>query len=152
MNRKEIAQELLAKLKKYEELKIESAKVSKDIYNLEQDLYDEMDGSTDEAIKIEGIEFKPMLETDYALSDEYKGGKWDEIGVFFQWLKSIGEDGLIKTKETVHPNTRKAYLKSYVDSGNELPDFIQEKYIQRIKYNKSAIARMVKQDNERLGT
>jgi len=104
-----------------------------------------VDESVDK-LAIDGIEFKPIDEEQFSLDNEKTEYKiWDNPD-FFEWLKKIGEDGLIKVKETVHPQTRTKFLKEMREQNIELPEWIKVAFYTHLKYNKSAVGRLV--DNE----
>lgn len=135
------AKKLLELLIEKEKLSNQVSDANKKIAVLSQELYDDMEDEGIDSIEVDGIKFAPEIQQDYVLSEEYKGQRWDEIGVFFKWLEEIGEDALIKTKSSVHPGTRKSFLKEYQEKGGALPDFIKETFFSTVKYNKSEIKR-----------
>jgi len=137
---KEFIEVLVAK----EQYEIELKELNKKITAMGQEIYDEMVEQDVDKITVDGLEFKQHVETDYVLGEEYSGAQWDKVPEWFAWLKDTGNDGLIKTIESVPWNTRKKFLKEWADAGNEMPVFVKEKYFTTVKYNKSAIARMVK--------
>lgn len=142
MSAQEKAKDLLFLLIEKEDYESRLKDVNKKIVSLETELYDDMTEEQVDSIKISGIEFKPIEDQYFSLAGEYQGKKWDEAEGFHAFLAKIGEGGAIKTKPTVHPQTRLAILKRYVDDGGMLPEWIEEKYHNTVKYNKSAIRRM----------
>lgn len=143
MNSQEMAQAFFEDLKEKERLDYQMGELNKKIFSTSEKLYEQMEAEGVESIKIDGIEFKPVVEQDFSLAGDLKGAKWDDCGVWFKWLKEVGEKGLIKTKETVPANTRKKFLKEWIESNKTLPEFIAEKFFNTVKYNKSKIATMV---------
>jgi hypothetical protein len=138
--------ELLSKLKEKEYLEQRLSQTNKTIASKTIELYDSMFEENIDKISIEGIEFKPIEERDFSLSGKEENMRWDECEDWFEWLKTIGEDGLIKVKRTVAWNTRKKFLKDYVDNEGILPEWIKEKYFNTITWNKSAVKRLVAAD------
>jgi len=144
MSVEKTAQDFLELLKEKEEIERHLKSLNKEIFKLEQNLYDEFESSSTDSIEIDGIKFEPQLKPTYQLAGNDNGAqKWDNKEEWFAWLKEIGEGGLIKTFESVPWNTRERFLRDWVEEGNNLPDFIQEKYMQNIKYNKSAVKRLI---------
>jgi len=143
MNSQEKAKDFLELLKKREQLQSELTELNKQITQKSQELYDMMEDENVDSIEIEGIKFEPVVEQDFVLTGELAGKKWDDVTEWFQWLKEIGEDGLIRVKETVPWNTRKKFLKDWVNDGKPLPSFIKETFFPTVKYNKSAVKRLV---------
>jgi hypothetical protein len=140
------ATELLSKLKEKEFLEQRLSKINKIIASKAMELYDFMLEEDIGKFPIEGIEFKPIEERDFSLSGKEENMRWDECDDWFEWLKTIGEDGLIKVKRTVAWNTRKKFLKDYVDNEGILPEWIKENYFNTITWNKSAVKRLVAAD------
>jgi len=145
------ATEFLEKLKEKERLELRLKELNKQITTDSQELYDLMEEEKVDSIEIEGIKFTPTVMQDFVLADN-EARSWDEHPEFFKWLKEIGEDSLIRTKETVPWNTRKKFLKEWVEENNPLPPFIKEVFFNTIKYNKSAIKRLVLNERNRNGT
>ena len=127
--------------------------LNKKVKEAEAECYSQMETDGIDEIKINGIVFKPIAKNDFALKEnvEKEAGdkllKWDDYSLWFEWLKAIGEGGLIKTKESVHHGTRAKFLDEFLGKKNEqgepnvLPDFIVEVFHNTMKYNKSAIKR-----------
>ena len=143
MNSQQMAEALLQDLKRREELDLQTKELNKRIAKYSEDLYEQMEDDGVESIKIEGIEFKQKVEQDFTLKGDLKGQKWDEIGLWFKWLREVGEGGLIKTKESVPGNTRKKFLKDWVSEKKPLPDFVEEKFFNTVKYSKAKIKTMI---------
>jgi len=145
MNSQQKAKELLESLKRKEDLEAQLSTLEKDIFKASCDLHDSMEEEILDSISLEGIEFKPIVERQFKLADSGIDEKisWDIHPKFLPWLKQIGEGGLIKIKETVHWKSRVSFLMNFVDKGNFLPEFIAEVFLNTVKYNKSAIKRLV---------
>lgn len=133
---------LIQKHSRLEKLNEEKAELSRDIYNLEQEVYDEMQERDMDKISMHGIDFKLHIDTNFKLGEGLS--KWDNPK-FFSWLKKNGYEGVIKTRASVHANTRTATLKTHMEEGGELPPFIQAEYVPQLKYNRSAMKRLVKE-------
>jgi hypothetical protein len=116
--------------------------LNKTIAIAEMSLADRMDREGVQSIKVQGIEFTPHMDEDYALAGPETGKKWDESAAWFDWLKDNGLSDVIKVKESVHWATRKKVLSELVSEGKPLPDFIKERYLQTVKFNKSAVERL----------
>ena len=148
MNTQEKATELAQKLIEAEIKSLALKEINKEINALKADLNEAMDdeGIPSITVKVGGgeVKFDPIQEEDYKLIGNFSGQKWDECGVFFNWLGEIGEDGLIKTKPSVHAQTRKSFLAKWEESGEPLPDFIGKTYFSTIKFNKSLVTRLAK--------
>jgi len=144
------AKDFLLLLQKKTRIELQLKEINKDLYDREQCLFDSMieEGVPSLSLDMgtESIKFEPKVDTDFSLDGPVAGRKWDDIGMWFDWLREIGEDGLIKTKESVNAQTRKAFLKEYTEKGNMLPDFIKESPMNKVKYNKSALERSVKNE------
>lgn len=141
-----VAQELFELLVEAEKIEFSLTEKHKQIGRLKAELNEAMDSENVDKISIRGIEFKPIEEQSFALTGPAEGQKWDDSEIFFKWLKEQGEEGLIKVKETVPWNTRKKFLKEWVENKQQLPDFIKESYFETIKFNKSAIKRLAQQE------
>lgn len=143
MNAQETAKEYLAALKEKEQLENTLSDLNARLSGISTALYEQMVEEAIGSIEIEGIKFEPKIEQDFSLAGKFKGKKWDEIGVWFDWLKQIGEGALIKMKESVAANTRKKFLKDWVEENKPLPEFVEEKFFNTVKFNKSAVKRLV---------
>ena len=140
------AKELLAKLKRVQELEIQTTELNKEIMVDAGSLYESMDEEGVDSISIEGIEFKPVMDVAFGLNHEIvEEKKWDDCPKWFEWLQEIGEGGLVKTRQSVHGGTRNKFLKDYIEDKENpaLPDFISVSTFGNVRYNKSAIKRMV---------
>ncbi len=142
----ELGKDLLEKAKRREKIEGELKDINKELTALSTQLYEQMDREGSERFDLEGISFVKHIERDFKRIDQ---GRWDDPR-FFAWLKEIGEAGLIKTRESVHAQTRKAFLKDYVGEKDEngiplhtLPAWIQETYFNTVKFSRTAIKRMV---------
>ena len=142
MKSQDLAKKLLKLLKKEAEVDNVLKDMHKEIGQIKAELFEALQKDGIDSIEMEGIKFIPDVVQDFALEDKFKGKQWDYIPDWFNWLRDIGEDGLIKTKESVHPATRRKFLKEWIDDDNELPDFIKEIFFNDIKYNKSAVKRL----------
>lgn len=142
MNAQDRAKLFLLKLKDAALCEAALKAKQKESYQLMQELYEAMEEEGVEKITLDGIDFKPTIEQDFALAGDLKGQKWDECEVWFAWLKQIGEAGLIRTKESVPWNTRKKFLKEFVEAKQPLPQFIEETFQPAVKYNKTAVRRL----------
>ena len=136
----ELCQELLTCLKHKEETELGLKQLNKQINAL---MINANEAMTEEEveIKVEGILFKPITEESYSLTEEKV--KWDEYEPWFEWLRTNGQEDMIKTKNSVHAGTRKSFLKNWQDDGNELPSVVKSTYFETVKYNKAAVKRMV---------
>ena len=105
-------------------------------------LYEAMEEQGIPKVNIGELEFKPSDNRDFSLRN-VDTIKFDDCEQFFDFLKDNQLDGIIKTKRSVHAGTRKKVLKDWVDEGNPLPEFIEEKFYQTIKWNKSLVTKMV---------
>lgn len=141
MNSQEKTKELLSLLKEKVLFEKNLKELNKKIMAIISNLYDYMEDEEISKITIEDIEFKRTIETNFSLNGKLKGKKWDEILEFHNWLREIGEDGLIKP--TVPWNTRLKFLKEWVEDDNDLPDFIKQDNFGTVKYNKSAVKRLI---------
>lgn len=141
MTAQEKTQELLNLLIEAEKLDAKLKEAHKEISAKTVELAETMEEQNVSKIEIDGIVFKPAVEENFTLKVEGKT-TWDSFPKWFEWLEENGEGGLIQTKKTVPWNTRKAFLKRWTADGNDLPDFIEQKYFQTVKYNKSAIKRL----------
>lgn len=148
MNSQDKAKLLLEAIKKAAELDGKLKELNKSIniqcMELHTSMVEELGtGENDPSITVEGITFKPVSEQGFKLSGELSGMKWDRCDVFFNWLNEIGEDGLIRKVESVPWNTRNKFLKKWIENGHILPDFVEETFTNTVKYNKSAIKRLI---------
>ena len=99
-----------------------------------------------ESIVVDELKIEFKTEEQFSLNIE---NGWDDPeGPFFKWLKDIGNEGLIKTKSAVHNATRTKFLKEWLAEKKPLPDFIDLKYWNRIKYNQAEIGRRVINDSK----
>lgn len=151
MNSQSMAKGMLDLLKDKSEMEAKLKEMNKQIFVSSQELYDLMEQENVEKINIEGIDFKPDVALDFSITDESapQGIKWDDYPEWFNWLKSRGDGDLIKTKETVAWNTRRKYLKELIEKGEQLPAWITEQWTNTVKYNKSAIARLVNEERNK---
>lgn len=135
--------DFLTLLKEKESLENKLTEINKQVYAKEQELYDSMQSINSESISIEGIEFKPQIDESFSI-EKIEGviETWSDEAVF-NWFKEKNMGDAIKTREEIHHATRTSMLKEYVSSGGELPDFIKQAYRPMIKYNKSAVKRLV---------
>ena len=145
MNSQDKAKYLLDMLKTKEDIESKLKQLNKEIIIKSMELHDQMVDEECDTVTVAGIKFEPVVETNFALTEEFDGVNWDDCEEFFSWLKKIGEDGAIKTKASVHHATRARILKDYIADGNPLPEWIAEKLFSTVKYNKSAIKRMVQE-------
>jgi len=89
----------------------------------------------------EVIKFAVTDDEQFALNKEVCDHKtWDNED-YFNWLKSIGEEGLIKTKESVPAPTRNKHLKEMREQGVDMPEFIRVSFYTHLKFNKRAVER-----------
>lgn len=90
----------------------------------------------------EKIKFAVTDEEQFSLNKEVtEHTKWDNPE-YFAWLKSIGEETLIKKKESVPAPTRKKHLRQMREQGIDMPDFVKVSFYTHLKYNKKAIERV----------
>lgn len=141
MNAQEKLKQLYDKLIEKQKKEFELSDLNSEITQLQGEAFELMEDEGVGAIEIEGITFKPKVEQTFTLNTDKPNTRWDSFPDWFAWLKKVGEDGLIKTKESVHHASRNKFLGDWVKKGNELPDFINESFFSTIKYNKSAIKR-----------
>jgi len=100
------------------------------------------------AITVQDIEFKPIEELTHSLDEKVVGtNQWDDCDQFFEWLDKQGFADLVKIKKTVPWNTREKFWREHVENGGTLPDWVLLKYFNTVKWNKSAITRMVKAED-----
>lgn len=140
------SKDLLIKLKQVQALEIHLKQLNKEIMLDAGRLYETMEDEKVDSISIDGIEFKPILDVAFALNHSIvKEKKWDECLKWFKWLQEIGEDGLIKTRQSVHGGTRNKFLKDYIEDADNpaLPEFIEMSSYGNVRYNKTAIKRLV---------
>ena len=146
MNSLDIAKELLLLAKQERKLDLVLKELKMQLTRKSQELYDYMEDEGVGQLEVDGITIKQHIDQDYCLSGDLKGKQWDQVGVFFEWLKEIGEEGLIKTKESVPYQTRKKFLKDWQESGEQLPDFVEETFFTTVKYNKKDVERLATED------
>lgn len=139
MQSQEKATELLSKLIEKEKAEAELSKLNKEITSECMQLAESMQTEGVDKVSINGIEFKPTQDISFSLVG---GGQWDDNPVFFEWLKTEGLGDLIKTRETVHWATRNKVLKDRMDEGQAVPEFIEVKFFDTVKFNKAAIGRL----------
>jgi len=137
MNTQELSKQMFDLLLEKEKLEDLLKETNKSLNQLSTELYEAMETENIDDITIRGIKFSKEIKRDFTIDSH----DWDS-DLFFNWLKQIGEDGIIRTKQTVPWNTRNKFLKEYIDDGNPLPEFIHELFFNTIKYNKSAIKRL----------
>ena len=140
MNSQDIAKELHNALMIKENLEAKTRECNKFIFEKTAKLVEQMEEDDIDKITINGIDYKPVVEEDYSLDAD--ASKWDECDDWFNWLRENGYGDIIKSKDSVHAQTRKAFLKSLKDEGKELPKFIKVSHWETIKYNKSAIKKL----------
>jgi len=141
------AKELLLKLRLKARYEAHLKDLNKNIGIEIGQLHDAMVDEGLDSIEIDGIKFAPQEETTFALNkDVTDAGKWDDCPEFLAWLEETKNSGVIKTIKTVHPQTRTKLIKEHVEKGGELPPFIKENVWGSVKYNKSAVARLVESD------
>jgi len=136
--------EFFRKAKKKAKLETELTELNKQINIDTQELYDLMTEEGIDSMKIDGIEFKPDEKPQYSFNIP-DGLKPIEFDGFLKWLKKEKYDGIIKTQPNIHPQTLTATLNKHIEQGKQLPEFIEMKTWNYIKYNKSAVERMVKE-------
>jgi len=150
MNTQEKAKMLASLLVEAEKLELKLKEKNKEAMALMMQLNESMDdeGIPSITVNIEGgeIKFDPVEEEDFKLAGEFAGKNWDDCGVFHDWLRQVGEDGLIKTKPSVHAATRKSFLKKWTELSEPLPEFIERTFHSTVKYNKSQVVRIAKGD------
>jgi hypothetical protein len=143
MNTQQKATELAKKLVLSERQKQVTTEINKEINRLKAELNEAMDDEGIPSITVEiaggQIKFDPDEVENFKLAGPVAGQKWDECGVFHQWLKDKGEGGVIKTTVTVPPNTRDKLIRDHLEAGGELPDFIEKTHFSNIKFNKKNI-------------
>ena len=144
MNSQDKAKTLLEKLKNVDKLKAQLSELNKEVTVLSMDLHESMieEDIPKLVINDNGIEipFTPEVERSYSLDrNQVQARTWDDCTEWFAWLREIGEGGMIKTKETVHSGTRTAFLKQRIDEGKDIPGFVEEKFFNTVKFNKSAV-------------
>lgn len=141
----EDAKKLLQALKEKELLDLRMKELNKYIYILEQKLNESMQSLNSDKISIDGIEFKPVIEESYAINKiDGLVENWNDPTVF-DWFRERNMGDLIMNREEIHHTQRTASLKEYVKEGNPLPDFIKQTLRETVKYNKSAVKRLVKE-------
>ena len=150
MNTQEIAKDIAEKLVEAEKQKLVTTELNKVINGLKVKLNEAMDDEGIPSITVEvaggKLKFDPIEEEDYKLAGPVAGQKWDECGVFHAWLKEQGEDGIIKIKPNVPAGTRKKFLQDWEEMGEDLPDFVEKTYFSAIKFNKSEVTRLAKDE------
>lgn len=144
MSTSELAKYFISQLELKERMENEITVINKKIQFIDSTLYEKMDDDDIEYVNIDNIKLSKVIDEQFVLNTSDEKEKWDtENGAFFNWLKEIGEDGLIKTKLSVHHQTRTAFLKEMLDKGQSLPEFIKSTFWNHVKYNKSEIKRRV---------
>jgi len=146
MNSQQKAEALLQELKRKIELENELKSVNKNIGSQSVELNETMTEEGVEKINIQGVDFKPHIEQNFTLKEDVPYKKWDEFPEWFKWLRDQGEGGLIKVKETVPANTRNKFLRDWTGERRPLPDFVEEKFFNTVKYSKTAISKMVERE------
>jgi hypothetical protein len=128
-------------LKAKAQLEKQLKEMNKYLASLNANITEQMVGDNLTSIEHDEIKFEVKVEDTFSLDTEATGHKkWDNE-LFFNWLQEIGEQDIIKMKESVHPATRDAFLKAKVNEGMTLPPWIIHKNFQHLKFNKSAIER-----------
>jgi hypothetical protein len=147
VNSQDKAKEYLNLMLEAQRKTIELAELNRKVFSLGQELYDCME---DEDIPFVGIEVdgeeikvEPKVMQSFKLKGKLDGGKWDCEEVF-KWLRDNGYGDIIKQRESVPWNTREATLKGHVESGEQLPSFMEETNTPSIKIKKKAIERIAK--------
>ena len=148
MDLHEQAKNCIFMLEEAERMKQQLTEMNKKVNSALFKLHDDMQSADVPEIVIERNNQKVKLalkaDQDFSLAGKLAGRQWDSTEEWFNWLVDIGEEGLIKTKRSVHAATRTKFLQEWTEQGNVLPDFIEEKYNSRVHYNKKQIERMVK--------
>lgn len=114
--------------------------INKQIGALSSILADKMEEKDVKMIMVEDHKLEYKLDETFSIDKDITDSGWqDDDGAFFKWLTEIGEQGLIKSKPSVHDATRKKFLKEYRESGKSLPEFIKIGFFKRVKFNASAV-------------
>ena len=140
MKTSDIAKELIAMVEEKHRKEALVTDINKEISHINTVLVDRMD-EEDMTVLVtaDGVKLERITDEQFKLNIEEK---WDEEGgSFHRWLKEIGEDGVIKTKSSVHSATRDKFLKERRADGKDLPSFIDVGFFNRIKYNNAELKR-----------
>lgn len=137
----ELAGKLLDVLIEKEKLENQLTAINKEITVQSEQLSTAMTDEGVDSIEIRGVKFSPTVDRAFVFAEGYEGSQWDGP-IFFDWLREIKAQGMIKTKESVHYQTRMAFLRDWVDGKNQLPDFIAERFFQTVKYKKTEVAKL----------
>ena len=132
-------------LKERERTENKLKELNKSIESLRSELYEVMDEEGFDSLEFEGIKFEPDIKRDFVLNGQYKGMQWDYVEEVMNWFEQH-YPGLAKIKKSIHPQTRAKQLKDHVDNNLPLPEFIKEVFHNTIKFNKSAIKRLVENE------
>jgi len=141
-NSQAIAEELREVLIKAAKLRADEKEQNVKANSLKAELAEAMQDEECSAVEVKGLMFKPKVEQDFSLDKEVVGtNRWDECPQVFDFFKEIGEGGIIKTKVSVAPQTRKKVLRVYLEDGGELPPWIQHKLFSTVDFNGKEVER-----------
>lgn len=94
-------------------------------------------------LEIGGLQFKLKDDVTFSMQNTV-ADKWADCPEFLSYLKSKGDEGIVKNVPTIHPQTLKAYLKNKWENKEELPDVVKVTPLTLVNWNKSQVSRMVK--------
>lgn len=93
-----------------------------------QDCVKLMDGENVTELNVDGIMCKRDVDTNFTIDSH----DWSDEQ-FFKWLEDNKAGDLIRIKKEVHPQTRKKFLKDWMEEENPLPPFIHDTYRDVVK-------------------
>jgi len=139
-----LATKLLFLLKQKEIAEERVKTFNKEIFKFQQKLLDAMGEEDVTAIEIEGVKFGIKDDVNFSMQNT-NAEKWADCPEFVAWLKTYGDEGIIKQVPTIHPQTLKKYLKDKLEEGESFPSFIKTTEFSRVNWNKSLVARIARQ-------
>ena len=150
MTTNELAKYFIEQLEEKERKERLVKELNKDIAILNSILYDKMETDSQEETKIDGMKLTLVEDESFALENQYDkktnpdGERWDDPnGSFFQWLKVIGEEGLIVLKKSVNAKTRESWFKERRANKKDIPDFVKVNFWKHVKHIKAEIKRRI---------
>lgn len=122
---------------------------NKDLTFINQVLTDRMEEDDVDSIEVDGVKLEIKSERQFSIDKDKSTTQWDDPdGDFHKYLKETGNDDMIKTKASVHHQTRTSFLNKQMDDGKVLPDFIKVTLFSHVNYNKSEIERRALDDGK----
>jgi len=92
-------------------------------------------------LSIDGIKYKPFTEESTVLKEDASSRTFDECDEFMDFVREV-DPGIIKTLITINPATRKAWLKRRIEAGEKIPDCVEIKYFDTVKFTGTHIKKL----------